>query len=158
MAELFSSHLDWTGAGKGPTRDPVSFSRDLQVAVGPASLAMSSAPGFRGDPSRVNPEQLLVAAVSACQALTYLFLAAKNRIGILAYTDDAEGRLDMVDGKMRMAEVTLKPRIVVENGADESRARALVEKAHSQCFIGNSVMTAVRIEPVVECDRAAAVA
>lgn len=151
MAELFVSHLDWTGASKGPTRDPVSFSRDLQVTIGQASLAMSSAPAFRGDPRRVNPEQLFVAALSSCQALTYLFLAAKHRIGVLEYTDDAEGRLDMVEGQMRMADVTLRPHIVVEYGADEARARELVDKAHRQCFIGNSVVTAVRILPIVEC-------
>jgi organic hydroperoxide reductase OsmC/OhrA len=151
MAELFVSHLNWTGAAGGPARDTTSFSRDLQVDVGPTSLPMSSAPGFRGDPRRVNPEQLFVAALSSCQALTYLFLAAKHRIGVVEYTDDAEGRLDMVDGRMRMSDVTLRPRIVVEYTADEARARELVEQAHRQCFIGNSVVTAVRIEPAVVC-------
>ena len=108
MADVFISHLDWTGAGKGPTRDPATFSRDLQVSVDAVTLPMSSAPSYRGDPSRANPEQLFVASISACQALTYLFLAAKNGVAVISYTDDAEGRLGMVDGKMRMSRVTLR--------------------------------------------------
>jgi organic hydroperoxide reductase OsmC/OhrA len=108
---------------------------------------MSSAPGYRGDPSRANPEQLFVASLSACQALTYLFLAARNGIRVVGYTDDAEGHLGIVAGKVRMSRVTLRPRIMLDTGADESRARELVAKAHDSCFIGNSVSTPVEIAP-----------
>jgi organic hydroperoxide reductase OsmC/OhrA len=108
---------------------------------------MSSAPGYRGDPSRANPEQLFVASLSACQALTYLFLAARNGIRVVGYTDDAEGHLGIVAGKVRMSRVTLRPRIMLDTGADESRARELVAKAHDGCFIGNSVSTPVEIVP-----------
>jgi organic hydroperoxide reductase OsmC/OhrA len=95
----------------------------------------------------VNPEQLFVAALSACQALTYLFLAAKNRIPVVGYGDDAEGRLALVDGRMAMARVTLRPRIMLEPGANETRARELVAKAHEGCFIANSVATPIDIAP-----------
>jgi organic hydroperoxide reductase OsmC/OhrA len=147
MADVFISHLEWTGAAKGPTRDPASFSRDLSVSVDAFTLPMSSAPGYRGDPSRANPEQLFVAALSACQALTYLFVAAKNGVRVVGYTDDAEGRLGIVAGKVRMSRVTLRPRITLETGADEARARALVAKAHESCFIANSVATPIDIVP-----------
>jgi organic hydroperoxide reductase OsmC/OhrA len=147
MADVFVSHLEWTGAAKGPTRDPATFSRDLDLRVDGMTLPMSSAPGYRGDPSRANPEQLFVASISACQALTYLFLAAKNGIPVVSYTDDGEGRLGLVDGRMRMARVTLRPRITLETGANDSRARELVAKAHEGCFVANSVATPVEIEP-----------
>jgi organic hydroperoxide reductase OsmC/OhrA len=150
MADTFRSHLEWVGAGKGPTRDPASFSRDLRVSIGPITLAMSSAPSFRGDSSRANPEQLFVASLSACQTLTYLFLAAREGIAVVGYVDDAEGWLERADGAMRMTRVTLRPHIVLENGADAARARTLVDKAHTQCFIGNSVSTNVTIDPRVE--------
>lgn len=147
MADVFISHLEWIGAAKGPTRDPATFSRDLNVSVDAMTLPMSSAPSYRGDPSRANPEQLFVASLSACQALTYLFLAAKNRLPVVGYTDDAEGRLGLVDGRMRMARVTLRPRITLESGADETRARELVTKAHEGCFVANSVSTPIDIAP-----------
>lgn len=147
MADAFISHLDWTGAAKGRTDDPATFSRDLAVSVDWITLPMSSAPSYRGDPSRINPEQLFVASISACQALSYLFLAAKHGVRVVGYTDDAEGRLGIVEGKMRMSRVTLRPRITLDRSADESRARALVAQAHQGCFIGNSVTTPIEIEP-----------
>lgn len=149
MTDAFISHLDWTGAAAGATRDPAAFSRDLMVSLGAIALPMSSAPAYRGDASRANPEQLFVAALSACQALTYLFLAAKHGVAVIAYSDDAEGRLGMVEGKLRMSRVILRPRIVLEPGSDEARARELVARAHAGCFIGNSVSTPVEIEPTV---------
>lgn len=147
MADVFNCHLEWSGAANGATRDPATFSRNLDVSVNAMTLPMSSAPSYRGDPSRVNPEQLFVVSLSACQALTYLFLAAKNGIGVVGYTDDAEGRLGLVEGKLRMSRVTLRPRITLEPGANETRARELVGKAHDGCFIANSVSTTVEIAP-----------
>jgi organic hydroperoxide reductase OsmC/OhrA len=148
MADVFISHLEWTGAAAGPTRDPATFSRDLDVSLDAITLPMSSAPGYRGDPSRANPEQLFVASLSACHALTYLFLAAKNRIPVIGYSDDAEGQLGQVDGKIRMSRVTLRPLITLASGVDEARARTLVTAAHESCFIANSVATPVDVVPV----------
>lgn len=147
MADVFTSHLTWSGAAKGPTADP-SFSRDLEVSFdGAPAISMSAAPGYKGDPSRLNPEQLLVASLSTCQALTYLFLAARNGVRVVAYADEAEGRLALVDGRIRMSQVTLRPAVTLEAVADEAKARQLVEKAHEQCFISNSITSKVVIEP-----------
>jgi len=149
VQHVIVSHLDWPGASKGPTRDAATFSRDLNVTFDAVTLPMSSAPAFRGDPSRVNPEQLFVASLSACQALTYLFLAARHQIAVVGYSDDAQGHLEIVDKKMRMSRVVLRPQIVLESGADETKARELVDKAHETCFIANSVAVAMTIEPTV---------
>ena len=151
MPDIFTSHLEWSGAAHGATRNPATFSRELEASVAGMTLPMSSAPAYRGDPERANPEQLLVAALSSCQALTYLFLAAKNGVAVVGYADDAEGRLALVDGRMRMASVTLRPRITLEREEDQEVARELVEKAHRGCFIANSVTCKVEIEPSVLC-------
>lgn len=149
MADVFVTHLDWTGAARGPARDPATFSRDLALSVAGLDIPMSSAPGYRGDPARVNPEQLFVASLSACQALTYLFLAAKHGVVVVGYADEAEGRLGIVEGRIRMARVTLHPRITLDAGADEARARELVGRAHDGCFVANSIATPVEIEPTI---------
>lgn len=163
MPETFVSHLDWSGAAKGATHDAATFSRDLELTLGGMTLPLSSAPAYRGDASRLNPEQLLVAALSACQALTYLFLAARKQVIVVGYVDEAEGTLEMVDGRMRMSRVTLRPRITLEGVADEpeagplvERARELVDKAHAGCFIANSVTSRVEIEPTFAFSEAAA--
>jgi organic hydroperoxide reductase OsmC/OhrA len=81
-------------------RAPRPRSRDLAVSVDGVTLPMSSAPGYGGDPSRVNPEQLFVAALSACQALTYRRGRGRNEVDIAppartrartVTTDDAAG-------------------------------------------------------------------
>jgi organic hydroperoxide reductase OsmC/OhrA len=150
MSDVFSSHLEWTGARLRPPSDLAQFSRNLSVTVDGQTLAMSSAPAFHGDPGRVNPEQLYVAALSACQALTYLALAARKQLVVSGYADDAEGWLERVDGQLRMSRVRLRPHIVLPAHADERLARELVERAHQQCFIGNSVTAVVTIEPTFE--------
>lgn len=147
MADTFRTVLDWSGAAKGATRDAAAFSRDLELAACGMTVPLSSAPGYKGDPERLNPEVLFVGALSACQALTYLFLAARKQVVVTAYVDAAEGVLELVDGKARMSRVTLRPRITLEAGSDEATARALVSRAHDGCFIANSVTTAVEIEP-----------
>jgi organic hydroperoxide reductase OsmC/OhrA len=147
MADIFRSHLVWSGATKGPTRDPMTFSRDLDVTFDAATLPMSAAPNYRGDPSRANPEELFVASLSACQALTFLFHCAKRRIAVANYADEAEGRLEVIDGKVRMSQVTLRPHITLERGSDETEVRKLVDRAHGSCFIANSVSSTVVIIP-----------
>ena len=155
MAEIFLSHLEWTGQA---SRATATSSRDLAVSVDGVTLPMSSAPGYGGDPSRVNPEQLFVAALSACQALTYLSLAARKGVRIIGYTDDAQGWLGSDGARMRMSKVTLRPQITIEPSGDKARALELVDKAHQYCFIGNSVCTAVEVEPTVSLAEEALVA
>jgi organic hydroperoxide reductase OsmC/OhrA len=147
MTHVFLSHLDWSGAVKGATRDVATLDRDLDVTIDGRTIPMSSAPAFGGDPLRVNPEQLYVAALSACHALTFLFLAARDHLLVRGYCDDAVGELAMVDGKLRMAVVKLRPQITLDPDADVARARLLVDQAHRQCFIGNSVSAKVEVEP-----------
>jgi organic hydroperoxide reductase OsmC/OhrA len=156
MADVFRCQLDWSGAAKGATRDAAAFSRDLDVTLGAIALPMSAAPSFRGDAARANPEQLFVAALSACQALTYLFLAAKQGVVVTAYRDEAEGRLGVVEGRMRVSRVVLRPHVTLADRSSEPKARELVEKAHHDCFIANSTTTPVQIEPVFEFGEARA--
>lgn len=156
MTETFTTLLDWTGAAQGATRDAATFSRNLELAASGMALPLSSAPGFKGDPARLNPEVLFVGALSACQALTYLFLAARKQVVVLSYVDAADGVLEVVDGKTRMSRVTLRPRITLEAGSDEATARALVSRAHDGCFIANSVTSRVEIEPEFAFAEAAA--
>lgn len=148
MKSTFVSRLVWSGAIQ-PARGAATFSRDLSITFGAVTLPMSAAPDFRGDPSRANPEQLFVASVSACQALTYLFLAARDGLAVVSYADDAEGVLAVADGKMRMCRVTLRPRISIAAGTSETAATALVEKAHDGCFIANSISAVVEIQPTI---------
>lgn len=146
----FTTRLIWSGAEHGPTLDVATYSREIEAWLGERMLPMSAAPQFAGDVTRTNPEQLFVASVSSCHALTYLFLAARHGVGVVSYEDEAIGRLEMSDGIMRMVRVTLRPHIVLQPGADEARARALVQQAHRGCFIANSVVTTIEVLPRID--------
>jgi organic hydroperoxide reductase OsmC/OhrA len=147
---LFRCHLVWTGATTEGTSAPDKYSRAHRIDVeGKPSLFGSAAPAFRGDPALHNPEDLLVASLSACHCMSYLFLCARAGLRVVAYEDDATGTLQRVDRVMRFSEVVLRPRVTLAAGADVEKARALHERAHAECFIANSVSFPVRNEPTV---------
>lgn len=149
-AHEFRCRLVWTGATKGATLDADTFSRDCRIdAEGKAhSISGTSAPAFHGDPARWNPEEMLVASLSACHFLTYAALCARARIALVAYEDDAWGTMQKVGGRIRFTEVVLRPRATIAAG-DVARALALHEKANEHCIIANSVDFPVRHEPVI---------
>jgi organic hydroperoxide reductase OsmC/OhrA len=115
----------------------------------PESLELSSDPAFRGDPALLNPEQLLVMASASCQLLSFLAVAARARIDVVDYQDDAEGEMPEDDRPIRIARITLRPRITIRGAVDDERIHHLVEVAHRECFIANSLNTEVVIEPEV---------
>lgn len=140
----FEGRVTWRAGGEGPT----AGNHHIEFAGRPA-LEVSGAPQYRGDGTKLNPEELLVASLASCQLLTYVALAARAGIAVLAYDDAPVGTLAIVDKKMRMAEILLRPRITVAPGTDPDTAHALVERAHEACFIGNSLSCAVRLEPEI---------
>jgi organic hydroperoxide reductase OsmC/OhrA len=145
----FAARLTWTGAAQGPTRDYESYSREYRAEVeGKPPLAGSSDPKFRGDASKHNPEDLLVVALSACHMLSYLHLCASAGIEVVAYEDQASGKMAIKDRRMRFVEVVLAPKVTIAAG-DLEKAEALHEQAHAACFIANSVNFPVLHAPTV---------
>jgi len=141
----------WTGnLGEG-TAGYRAYSRDHVIsAAGRPDLAGSSDPAFRGDATRWNPEDLLVASLSSCHMLWYLHLCAREGITVLAYQDDATGTMvEDADGGGRFTQAALRPIATLAAGGDAALAMALHEEAHRLCFIANSVNFPVSIEPRV---------
>lgn len=147
-AHRYQATLTWTGAASGPTSSYQGYSREYRVEVpGKPPWLGSADPLFRGDPLLPNPEDWLLAALSACHMLSYLALAAKAGIVVLAYTDQAEGTMALGGGTGRFTEVTLHPTVTVASGSALARAEALHAEAHEVCFIANSVNFPVRHAP-----------
>ncbi len=146
----YSTRTEWTGnLGEGTASDR-AYSRDHVIsAAGRPDLAGSSDPAFRGDATRWNPEDLLVASLSSCHMLWYLHLCAQAKITVLAYHDDAAGTMAEAAGGGRFTQAVLRPVATLAAGGDAALARALHEEAHRLCFIANSVNFPVSIEPVV---------
>jgi organic hydroperoxide reductase OsmC/OhrA len=104
----------------------------------------------KGDPGVLNPEQLLLMAASSCQMLWFLHLAAKARVDVVAYEDDASALMPEDEEPVRITDITLRPRITVDGDASEERVRKLVDSAHGYCFIANSLTCDMTIESTVE--------
>ncbi|ANZ35085.1 peroxiredoxin [Lentzea guizhouensis] len=141
----------WTGNTGGGTAGYQSYERAHEVrAAGKETILGSSDPAFRGDSSRYNPEELLVASLSQCHMLWYLHLASVNGVVVTGYRDAATGTMaEHPDGSGRFTEVVLNPVVSVADPETRVTAQALHERAHSLCFIAASVNFPVRHEPTV---------
>ncbi len=138
----------WRGS-TGEGYDAYDRTHDIDAPPAETTLALSSDPAFRGDPARLNPEQLLVMAAASCQLLSFLAVAARARIDVVDYQDAAVGEMPEDDRPVRITRITLRPRITIRGEVDDDRVRHLVEVAHRECFIANSLKTEVVIEPAI---------
>jgi organic hydroperoxide reductase OsmC/OhrA len=150
----YSINVRWTGNTGTGTSGFREYKRDHEIsAPGKPSIPASSDPNFRGDKARYNPEELLVASLSACHMLWYLHLCADAGIVVAEYHDDAIGAMIETDeGGGRFTQVTLRPVVKVSGAVDSEVARRLHEQAHHLCFIANSVNFPVLCEPTLEVD------
>ncbi len=145
----YSARVEWTGNQGSGTASYRGYSRAHDIgASGKPTIAGSSDPAFRGDLARWNPEELLVASLSACHQLWYLHLCADARVVVQAYSDDAVGvMVEQPDGAGQFESVTLRPHATLAPGTDEAIARRLHDEAARMCFIARSVSFRVTHEP-----------
>jgi len=147
--ESYRVRCTWQGSTGVGYRD---YRREHLVSAPPAhdTLTLSADPAFLGTPDRLNPEQLLVMAAASCQLLSFLAVAARARVDVISYTDDAVGVMPENDRPMRLTRIVLHPRIVVAAGVSAERVRHLVDVAHRECYIANSLNADVTVVPQVE--------
>lgn len=147
----YQVRIDWTGNEGEGTKTYRGYRRDHTIAgEGKPPIAGSSDPSFRGDASRYNPEELLVAALSSCHMLWYLHLCAVNHVTVWDYQDAASGLMEEADdGSGAFVRVVLRPVVKIASGDDLSKARALHTEAHRFCFIAQSVNFPVELAPEV---------
>jgi len=130
----------WTGnSGKG-TSDYRGYERSHTINVeGKPVIDASSDPAFRGDKTKYNPEELLVASLSSCHMLSYLHLCVVAGVVVTAYTDNATGTMTQTpDGGGHFTEVTLYPSVTVSDESMIAKANELHHEANKLCFIANS--------------------
>ena len=144
--------VTWTGNTGTGTSGYRDYARAHEISSsGKPAIPGSSDPAFRGDRTRWNPEQLLVASLSACHQLWYLHLCADAGIVVTDYVDQAVGVMEeSSDGSGQFATVTLKPKVSIAAGCDRAEALALHHAAHAQCFIARSVNFPVLCEPTID--------
>ncbi len=145
----YQLNLIWTGNSGTGTSGYRDYERSYTVSgTDKVSIEGSSDPAFRGDKSKYNPEELLVAALSGCHMLSYLHLCATAGVIVIEYTDNATGvMMQSADGKGSFEKVNLHPKVIVSEKTMIPKAIELHKKANEYCFIANSVNFPVHHEP-----------
>jgi organic hydroperoxide reductase OsmC/OhrA len=142
--------LQWTGnTGRG-TSGYKNYERShIMHAAGRPEIQGSSDPAFRGDKTRYNPEQLLVASIAACHMLWYLHLCAEAGVVVVEYKDHSTGIMqETANGGGFFTEVTLYPEVIVQEPGMIEKANSLHKQANELCFIARSVKFPVHHKPV----------
>jgi peroxiredoxin-like protein len=131
----YRTSVKWTGQKMGVASSPGK--PDIQVATPPE---------FKGHEGIWSPEDLYVASVNVCVLSTFLAFAERAGLSFTDYESDAEGRLELVDGKFQVTSVTLRPKVTLKNSEDAGKAKELLAKADANCLISNSIKTKVMVE------------
>lgn len=151
MAHLHHYNLTttWVGNKGTGTSDYKAYDRNHDITMaGKPALHCSSDPQFRGDKSRQNPEELLVASLSGCHMLWYLHVCSVNGVVVTEYVDNATGLMEEnKDGSGQFTEVILNPVVTVQDKSMIEKANALHHEASKMCFIARSVNFPVRHIP-----------
>ncbi len=149
MDHRFSSRIAWTGNRGDGTAHYRAYDRTWDIAVpGRPVVHCSNDPLLGGDPTKPNPEDLLISALSACHMLWFLHYAADAGIVVTDYVDEPVGIGEVTAGGAgRFVEAVLRPTITVKAGTDLALAEALHHRIPEVCFIARSVAFPVRHEP-----------
>jgi organic hydroperoxide reductase OsmC/OhrA len=153
----YTGRVVWSGDTSGGYDD---FDRRHagQMPSGGLVVPLSGDAAFGGDAALPNPEQLLVLAAASCQLLSFLAVAARARVQVLHYTDDAVGEMPDQRAPTGLSIIRLRPRITLgarlikgqaqrRGELTEARVRHLCEVAHRECYVANSLRTEVTVEP-----------
>lgn len=140
--------LSWTGNTGTGTSGYRDYRRDvLARSEGRPDLELSADKPFRGDPSRWNPEVLLLAALSECHLLSLLHVAVTHGVTITAYEDLPVGTMEQEGVGGRFTRVLLRPRVTVTDPQHVALMEQLHREAGQACFIASSMSFPVQHEP-----------
>ena len=151
---IYKTTAVWTGNKGEGTKNVRNYDRSHTVTVeGKPELFLTTDNPAVGDKSKLNPEDLLVSAISSCHMLSYLYVCALEGIVITAYTDNAMAiMIETTNGGGSFKEVTLNPIFYVADESMVEKAIALHHKAHEVCYIANSVNFEVKCNPICKLE------
>ncbi len=137
----YSLSLQWTGNTGTGTSTYTTYERSHTICIdNKVEILGSSDPAFRGDKTKHNPEEFLLASISSCHMLWYLHLCAAAGIIVTDYTDHATSvMIESADGGGKFTEATLKPTVTITDILLTEKANELHKKANELCFVANSL-------------------
>ncbi len=137
--ESYETEIEWTKGKEGQIKGPAL-----------PAVSVGAPPEFKGREGQWAPEHLFVASINTCFMLTLLAIAENSRLPLLSFSSMARGKLEKVSGTgYQITEVVIKPRVVIASVEDLGRIPRILEKAKENCFISNSIKSAIKIEPEI---------
>lgn len=113
-------------------------------------LQVATPPQFnKGVPHIWSPEHLFTAAVNSCLMTTFLAIAENSKLEFDSFNSKALGKLEMVEGKYRMSEVTLIPTLKIIREEDREKAMRVLQKSEAACLISNSIKSKIVFNPEI---------
>jgi peroxiredoxin-like protein len=135
----YETEIEWTKEKEG----------QIKGLTLPA-VSIGAPPEFKGREGIWSPEHLFVASLNTCYMLTFLAIAENSNVPLVSFSSTAKGKLEKVPGSnYQITEIVVKPRVVIASANDLSRMPRILEKAKENCFVSNSIKSAIKIEPEV---------
>ena len=119
----YNVNVNWNTERKG-----VMCSPELNKDAG-SCIEVATPPEFpKGIPGIWSPEHLFTAAVSSCLMTTFLSIAENSKLIFTSFSCKSKGKLEQVDGKFMMTEITLEPIVTITDEKDRERAEKVLQK------------------------------
>jgi len=138
---IYKNSIRWQGEKRG-----------LLSSFGKPDIEIATPPEFKGHPGIWTPEDLFVASVNSCIMTTFLYYAEKNGIESLDYKSQAEGVLELKEGRLIFIEIKVKPLIFVKRDLDIQKTKEMIELAEKNCLISNSIKCEVKVLPEIKIE------
>lgn len=140
----YNVDINWNTERKG-----VMCSPELNKDAG-TCIEVATPPEFpKGIPGIWSPEHLFTAAVSSCLMTTFLSIAENSKLTYTSFACKSKGKLEQVDGKLMMTEITLEPLVTITDEKDREKAEKVLQKSEAACLISNSVKSKVIMLPTI---------
>lgn len=141
----YNVDINWNTERKG-----IMCSPELTKDAG-GCIEVATPPEFpKGIPGIWSPEHLFTAAVSSCLMTTFLSIAENSKLTFTSFTCKSKGKLEQVDGKFMMTEITLEPTVTITDEKDRERAEKVLQKSEAACLISNSIKSKVIMLPTIK--------
>ena len=145
MEHIYEVSVNWQADRKGVMSSPV-LNTKIEVVTPPQFP--------KGMEGIWSPEHLFVAAINSCLMTTFLSIAENSKLEFVSFDSKASGKLEMVDGKYMMSEVTLMPIVTISDEQQKERAERVLQKSEANCLISNSVKSTIIFKPEIKITQA----
>ena len=142
---FYNVAVNWENKRKG-----ILCSPELNEKKG-ICIEVATPPEFpKGMEGIWSPEHLFVAAVSGCLMTTFLAIAENSALKFSSFSCKARGKLETVEGKLRITEILLNPTVVINDENHRDKAMRIIKKAEDACLITRSITSKITMEINIE--------